>query len=30
MLNDPIPSHDDPRKLSARGTAHQGEVLLGV
>ncbi|MCF5746230.1 YceD family protein [Pseudomonas tremae] len=29
MLNDPIPSHVDPRKLSDRGTTLQGEVLLG-
>ncbi len=29
MLNDPIPPHVDPRKLSDRGTTLQGEVLLG-
>ncbi|BAP46299.1 YceD family protein [Pseudomonas sp. 21LCFQ02] len=28
MLNDPIPSHIDPRKLADRGTTLQGEVLL--
>lgn len=28
MLNDPIPSHVDPRKLADRGTTLEGEVLL--